>query len=359
MRTIIVKTPGRICLFGDHQDYMELPVIACAIDRCMHLNAIVNKSNYLNVHLKDLNQFVQIHIDEDYTNLAQGDYLKLALKVLRRYNCKPSKGYDIEIHSDIPINAGLSSSSAFTIAWVHFLWTAFSEQKEIAADTLAKIAYEIEVVEQASSGGKMDQFTIAHGNLIFLNTKTNTAASCDKVLQGLVIGVSGIPKDTLGTLSHLKQDALQAIRKIQSAFPNFLIENAVEEDLDKYADILDNELFTIFTAAVRNHLITQRANIELNNDMLDLITLGKLMNAHHEQLKNNLKITVPRIDNMIQAALKAGALGAKIVGSGMGGSITALCAPGSEGQIRQAILDAGAKDAFLTHQHIGSSINIF
>ena len=44
------------------------------------------------------------------------------------------------------------------------------------------------------------------------------------------------------------------------------------------------------------------------------------MNGHHEVLRDLLKITVPRIDAMVNAALKAGAYGAKIVGSGGGGS---------------------------------------
>ena len=36
---ILSQAPGRICLFGDHQDYLELPIIACAIDRRLHIKA--------------------------------------------------------------------------------------------------------------------------------------------------------------------------------------------------------------------------------------------------------------------------------------------------------------------------------
>ena len=71
-------------------------------------------------------------------------------------------------------------------------------------------------------------------------------------------------------------------------------------------------------------MITQNALIALNEDILNYETIGALMNEHHSVLKNILKITTPKIDNMIEAALEAGAYGAKIVGSGGGGSICAI-----------------------------------
>ncbi|TRX48467.1 hypothetical protein FNH22_28950 [Fulvivirga sp. M361] len=70
------------------------------------------------------------------------------------------------------------------------------------------------------------------------------------------------------------------------------------------------------------------------------------MNEHHEILKNILKITVPRIDDMIDAALKAGAYGAKIVGSGRGGSITVIAPKEKKEVIVAAIIAAGAVNAY-------------
>ena len=70
------------------------------------------------------------------------------------------------------------------------------------------------------------------------------------------------------------------------------------------------------------------------------------MNAHHTVLKDVLKITVPIIDNMIDAALFNGALGAKIVGSGGGGCIVALVDKSNEESVIKGILEAGASDAY-------------
>lgn len=70
------------------------------------------------------------------------------------------------------------------------------------------------------------------------------------------------------------------------------------------------------------------------------------MNGHHEVLRDLLKITVPRIDAMVNAALRAGAYGAKIVGSGGGGSIVVIADPANEEEVIEAILQAGAQEAY-------------
>ena len=44
---MISKAPARICLFGDHQDYLGLPVIACAINKYMSVEGVPNNTNYL------------------------------------------------------------------------------------------------------------------------------------------------------------------------------------------------------------------------------------------------------------------------------------------------------------------------
>ena len=51
---MISKAPARICLFGDHQDYLGLPVIACAINKYMSVEGVPNNTNYLLFSLIDL-----------------------------------------------------------------------------------------------------------------------------------------------------------------------------------------------------------------------------------------------------------------------------------------------------------------
>ena len=354
---ILSQAPGRICLFGDHQDYLELPIIACAIDRRLDIKATPNGTNEFLIQMLDLNQKETIALDSTTAVIEKGDFLRTALKVLRRFGCIPTQGYDIGIQGNIPINAGLSSSTALTIAWIHFLIEAFGTATAITASWIAQRAYETEVLEQGSSGGSMDQYAIAVGKMIHLNTANNSFVRIAKPIGQLVVGVSGIAKDTFGTLAYLKDHALKAIAQVKKVFPEFEIAEAKSIDLHRYLNCVDYELKAVFTAAVINHSITKQAKIELDKSNPDPIVLGDLMNQHHEQLRLNLKISPPKIDAIIEAVLEAGACGAKIVGSGGGGCIVAMTNKNNTEELIYAMKKAGAIDAFEVTQSNGSSVN--
>ncbi len=52
--TIKVSTPGRICLFGEHQDYLGLPVIAAAISRRVNITGLNRNDGKAVIHLPDI-----------------------------------------------------------------------------------------------------------------------------------------------------------------------------------------------------------------------------------------------------------------------------------------------------------------
>lgn len=347
MTQITSKAPGRVCLFGDHQDYLGLPIIACAINRFVEIHGVPNGSEEICLEMPDMKASRSFHIHEPFNDLKKSDHIASVVRVVRRYGCELDKGYTVTIKGDVPINAGLSSSSAVVVAWIRFLLNAFGCNQEITDVLVAQIAYEAEVVEHNSPGGKMDQYSIAIGDIIFL--ETDDAAICKKIdspLEGLVIGESGIPKNTVGLLGDLKEKAKASIKAVQNYNPNFDLHSATLSDVEKYSEILSEELKPFFYASIKNHMITQEALVALNEEVLDYKKIGNLMNEHHLVLKNILKITPPKIDHMIDAALKAGAYGAKIVGSGGGGSICAIASEEIQQKVIDSISAAGAKDAY-------------
>lgn len=357
-KEIVSIAPGRTCLFGDHQDYLGLPVIACAINRYVKLKAVENDKSVFNISMPDINKHRVIPIDEQFQDgISQHDFLASALKVLSRYDCKPDSGFDITITADLPINAGLSSSSAFIVAWVQFLIHAFGKQKQQDAQFISQIAYEAEVLEHGAPGGKMDQFSIGLGNVLFIETGEKFSyKNLTHSIPGLIIGESGIPKQTVGLLSELKGKAIAAIQQLQAKVENFQIKNAEVNDIEKYEGVVDEDLFPYLKAAIGNHAITKKAFQELKKEKPDFNYIGDLMNQHHFILKDLLKITVPKIDEMIEAALSAGAIGAKIVGSGGGGSIVALSPLGKEQKIINAIIEAGGNAAYKVKVDSGTRI---
>ena len=94
------------------------------------------------------------------------------------------------------------------------------------------------------------------------------------------------------------------------------------EELGAICDVvLDENMKPYFRAAVGNYKTTMDAKYEFQKEQLNIEKIADLMNIHHNFLKNDLRITTPEIDDMIDIAKEFGSIGSKIVGSGGGGSI--------------------------------------
>jgi galactokinase len=67
---ITSEASARICLFGDHQDYLNLPVIAGTIDRKITLKARPNSESTYNLQLIDLNKVIYISLNEKFNTIS-------------------------------------------------------------------------------------------------------------------------------------------------------------------------------------------------------------------------------------------------------------------------------------------------
>ena len=167
-KTFLSKAPARVCLYGDHQDYLGLPVIACAIDKYIRIEGKKNNTRILSFCLFDLDKTIEICIDEISTKPIKGDHIRFVLYTLNKLGCQINTGMIVKINSSIYINAGISSSSALIVCLVDFIIKSFGFPKKVDKKQIAEIAFQSEVVEQKGSGGRMDQYTIAISNTIFL-----------------------------------------------------------------------------------------------------------------------------------------------------------------------------------------------
>jgi len=345
-RQILLKTPARVCFFGDHQDYLGLPVIAAAINRFITLKADVISEEEFRIHFLDIGKKRIIKYSEIDKATQQNDFLLTALQVLKRYGCELNQGYDISITGNIPINAGLSSSSSLVVLWIQFLLKAFGIKQKITSNWVAKMAYQIEVLEHKGPGGLMDQYTIGVGNMLYINSLTGVYKKIDTDLSCLIIAESGVPKKTLKILKNLRTYALEAIDAVKNHYPEFDITQSDLSDYDTYQSYVPKDLKIYFYAALKNYDITKKALNVFEKQPLDLEKIGNLMTLHHKVLKDLLKITVLEIDNLIDVALKNGALGAKIVGSGGGGCTVTLVKPQEKEAMITQLKAAGAKAVY-------------
>ena len=110
----------------------------------------------------------------------------------------------------------------------------------------------------------------------------------------------------------------------------------------------------ILEATIKNRDILVKSLKELNKESPDPSLIGNYLLDQHEILRDILNVSTSKIDNMLDAALVAGALGGKITGSGGGGCMFAY-APNNPEIIARAIAKAGGK-SFIIRSDIGTSV---
>lgn len=348
-----ISTPGRVCLFGEHQDYLHLPIVACAISLRITVEGTRRNDMQVNINLPDVSEKESFFLDKPIVYSKERDYLKSSLKVLLRKGYTFSNGFDCVIEGKIPINAGTSSSSALIVTWINFL-TRMSDQSEILSDEkLAYLAYEAEVLEFSEPGGMMDQYSTSIGGIIAIDffpevkvTRLNTE------LKTFVLGNSHQPKDTKYILSHVKNQILDVDKILKKIDPDFLLQSVKIEELNQYSKHLSQPQYQILEGTIRNRDLTVIARKELANKNPDHKMIGQLLTEHHIVLRDILGISTPKIERMIDSAIKAGAYGAKINGSGGGGCMFAYSPEDSE-KVKSAIENSGG-EAFIILPDSGS-----
>jgi len=347
-----ISTPGRICLFGEHQDYLGLPVIAMGISLRAKIRGEKRSDNQVIIHKPDLAETETFSLD-DLSYTKSRDYFKSGIKVCKNAGLTFSTGFECEVTSKIPIRAGTSSSSAISVSWIHFLSQIADVRPNWDQKKIGELAYKTEVEEFNEPGGMMDQYTTAMGNLIYIQSEPGiTIESLNPILGTFVLGDSCEPKDTMGILSRCRDARLEIIQKLKMKNPTSTIHT-----LGEGADISDLNASEIelYKATLGNRDLLKRALSELEKEESNHEIIGQLLSEHHQVLRDVLQVSTPKIETMMDAASTAGALGGKINGSGGGGCMFAY-APNNPEHVAEAIEKAGGK-TYIIQQDEGTRIN--
>lgn len=337
-----VSVPGRVCLFGEHQDFLGLAVIAMAIDRRIEIEATPRADGVYHIHMPDLPDELVLTPADAITYEAPREYLKSGINVLKREGLAFQQGWDFTIYGDIPVNAGCSSSSAMTVAWIAANLYAHGDPRAGEPLAVARLAHQAEVVEFDEPGGMMDHYTCSLGGLLHIDCGDPIAVTpLDADIPGLVLGNAGGKKDTTGTLAQSRRDVEAGMRTLKESLAGFDLKTTPSHLVESYLSDLSEKQREKVSANLVNRDICREALESLRSDR-DLARTGELLTRHHEMLRDRLGISTPKLEAMIGAALGAGALGCKLNGSGGGGTMVAL-APGREAEVVAAIEKAGGK----------------
>jgi len=358
MNKIRTSAPGRICLFGEHQDYLHLPVITMATNLRINITGMPRNDNTVCISLPDINKqeiFKLPGAGAEITYTCKRDYFRSAFNVLLREGLKLNNGFDVTIHSNIPINMGCSSSSALVISWIQFIAQYGFLSKQFEPEQIAHFGYLAEVKEFNEPGGMMDHYACSLGNVQHIRFKPQVIAHAFKPLPGqFVLGDSKQHKDTLHVLKRVKQGVLNSEKKIKEINPQFNLLAVKAVELTAYNHVLTQDQKEVLLGAIYNRDLTMEAVKLFRAETRDYIQIGKLLTEHHNVLDKLLQISTPKINKLLKVAVEHGALGGKINGSGGGGSMF-VYAPDNSKKIAGLIESVGGK-AFIVNTDEGIRI---
>jgi len=225
MKAIKVSNPSRLCLFGEHQDYLGLEVVAVAINLRFSAEVTPREDSIIKIKIRDekldtlnventegLYQEYLTDISKPIVYDSQEDFMRSTINVMLKKGYE-LRGFDIKMDSQIPIGKGMCSSSTMVVAIVKALLEGIGHPDAKNPYVIAQIAFDAEVAEFGHPGGMMDQYASALGGLINLKFANGTEAfPIERSLPGAFILFDSLErKDTLNVLAASKIPTLEGL----------------------------------------------------------------------------------------------------------------------------------------------------
>ena len=334
LTSFVSFAPGRVCLFGEHQDYLGLPVIAAAIPMGCRLVVEPQTNGLWTLSTPVLDFTWQCHVDDAVKAHAEPNpgpaaFLRAGLHEAMKAGWDVRSGGVVTGHVDLPVQAGLSSSSALVVAWVQAL--ARVAGVALTPHELAAMAHRVEVLHFGEPGGHMDHVVSAVGGTLRIHPNGSTTP-LDNLKDGVWLVVdTGEPKDTRGHLTRCKTQRQQLVSAHGGAW-------CAPEALPDWAGLSEAEQ-RLWQATWRSKALEERASAQWSSSQ----QLAAWMADHHAALRDGLSLSTSRLEAIGRAAMDAGAWGWKLVGSGGGGCALVWCERGKTSAVHRAVRQAGAK----------------
>jgi galactokinase len=341
---LVAAAPGRVNLIGEHIDYSEGFVLPFAIkDRTLVAARKRDDSIVRVASAQRRNKIITVDINEVKPGL-KGEWERYALGVLWSMGVK--SGVDLLIDGHVPLGAGLSSSAALecsvATAMNHLFDMGFSLEE------LARLTQKAENQYVGVPCGIMDQsvsLMATNGFALLLDCRDLSTRNIpfDVASHGLELLII----DTQA--HHALTDGGYAERRAscESVAAKLGVKSMREltiEQLDSSRDKLSESEY------IRaRHAVTEMKRVLDCVEALaseDFTQVGQLLNQSHNSLRDDYTVSCPELDTAVEASLAAGALGARMVGGGFGGSAIALIQASKTSQTISAVEKAFADKKF-------------
>ncbi len=333
--------PGRMNLIGEHTDYNDGFVLPLAIDRGLLLAAARRDDGVLRVWSLQEDDPVSVAIAELSPGRVTGwaAYVAGVVWALRAAG-HPVPGADLVLSGDLPPGAGLASSAALECGTALVLDDLYD--LGMAPQERALLAQRGESDFVGMPCGLMDQLACVlgrAGHALFLDTRSLTHEHLPLDPAGAGLALLVIDTRVRHSLAEGRYaDRRSACESAAGELGLAALRDLPLGELDRALTALEGE-----SARRVRHVVTENARVLEAADLLRqhrLAGLGRLLTASHASLRDDFDVSGPELDAAVDAALRAGALGARMTGAGFGGSAIALVAARAVPDVATAVADA-------------------
>jgi galactokinase len=321
------RAPGRVNLIGEHTDYNDGLVLPIALDRSTWVEATPRVDRRVTAHSREQDGAADIDLDRPPAGRSGSwtDYVSGVAVVLDR--TLRLTGADLEIHSDVPIGAGLSSSAALEVACGVALLDVSGAGLDRTA--LARACQQAEHEFAGTRCGLMDQFTACHGRaghalLLDMRSLVVEAVPLPSTLR--IVICNTMVRHHLASAAYNKRraDCETAVRLLASRRPGIrALRDVTMTDVDAAAADLGDRVYRRCRHVIgENDRVLQAAEALRAGDGA---RFGRLMAMSHESLRDDFEVSCPELNAMVEiASALDGVYGARMTGGGFGGCAIAL-----------------------------------
>ena len=337
----IWSAPGRVNLIGEHVDYNDGLVLPFALTSRTYAAAVPRDDGVMAARSVQAGGALSEPIEDlEPGHLSDWQaYVAGVLWVLREDGHDVS-GMDVLVDGRVPVGAGLSSSAALECAVA--VAAAGLSGLGLGRAALAKVAQRAENDFVGVPCGLMDQMAsmaCTAGHALLYDVRSEEAKQVPFAPQDS--GLSLLVMDT--KVKHSVGDGAYADRRSTCEAAAKTLGVSSLRDIPESG--LHDALAQLPAAAVPKvrHVVAEIARVGAAADALsagkwDL--LGELMTASHVSLRDDYEVSAAELDVAVDAALAAGALGARMTGAGFGGSAIALVPADNSEQVSTAVRNA-------------------
>ena len=341
--------PGRVNVIGEHTDYSDGFVLPMALPQVCQVAASARDDGMVRIgSLQRAGEWFEFPVSVSPVDADGWAAYPLGVVWALRRSGLEIPGVELLLDSDVPPGAGLSSSAAVGCSTGVALRDLFSLP---ATDLdLAGLARQSDNEFVGAPTGAMDQAISMLGrrdHLLFLDTRD---MSYDHVPFALAAhGLTLLVIDS--RVRHELSDG-GGYASVRGAVEEGTAELGVRALRDVSVDDLPSALPGLEPDVARRvrHVVTENDRVQrvvaLLRDGGDPRRIGPLLLAGHESLRDDFGISTPELDTAVDAAMAAGAAGARMTGGGFGGSVIALVDSERVDEVREAVDSAYAAADF-------------